>query len=244
MICRNCGQENLPEAKFCSRCGSPLESPALVPGVGNAYGNGWNQLWKNFLELFLILIITFVISLPFSALQWVTGSGWVFFNIIYGIFISGPINYGVSFAYLKAARKDKVEVQDMFAGFKNYWNALLANLLVGVIIFIGIVLLIIPGIYFACKLAFTPYLVVDRKMEVIAAVKASWRMTDGYGWKVFLIGLLAIPIFIAGLICFGVGVIISGMWVNMAFASLYHAVSTVRPLPESSEPAGPVQPAT
>jgi hypothetical protein len=42
---------------------------------------------------------------------------------------------------------------------------------------------------------------------------------------VFLIGLLAIPISIAGLICFGVGIIIAVMWVSLAFGSLYHAIS-------------------
>jgi hypothetical protein len=50
-------------------------------------------------------------------------------------------------------------------------------------------------------------------------------MTGGHAWKVFLIGLLAIPICIAGLICFGVGIIVSIMWVTLAFASLYYAVS-------------------
>jgi hypothetical protein len=52
----------------------------------------------------------------------------------------------------------------------------------------------------------------------------SWQMTDGHAFDVFLIGLLGIPIVIAGLICFGVGVIISYMWIYMATASLYHAI--------------------
>ena len=98
-------------------------------------------------------------------------------------------------------------------------------MLVGVIICIGLVLFIIPGIIFACKLAFVPYLVVDRRMAVIEAIKESWRMTNGHAWTVFLMGLLAIPICIAGLICLGVGVIVSIMWIRLAFASLYHAVS-------------------
>jgi hypothetical protein len=51
----------------------------------------------------------------------------------------------------------------MFAAFNNYLNAVLAYLLVTVIIIIGFVLLIIPGIIFACKLAFVPYLIVDQK---------------------------------------------------------------------------------
>jgi uncharacterized membrane protein len=113
----------------------------------------------------------------------------------------------------------------MFAGFRNYWNAVLASLLVGAIIFIGFILLIIPGIIFACKLAFTPYLVVERNMDVIEAIKASWNMTRGHAWKVFFIGLLAIPIAIVGLCLLLIGIIPAIMWITLAFASLYHAVS-------------------
>jgi len=205
------------------------DSMALVPKVGSCYKNGWRQLWKNFLELFLILIISLVITLPSSVgrVQDDISAGVVIlgiFSLAYGILIVGPIGYGVAFAYLKAARNDKLKIKDMFEAFRNYWNAVLATLLVDVIVFVGLVLFIIPGIIFACKLVFTPYLVVDRKMEVIEAVKESWRMTNGHAWKVFLIGLLAILISIAGLICFGVGIIVAIMWVSLAFASLYHAV--------------------
>ena len=207
-------------------------SVTLVPGVGSAYKNGWQQLfWKYFLGLFLIGIIGFIIvSIPSGMNEWVQGATAAgilgFLAFFYNILVNGPVQYGMAFAFLKAARGDKLEIIDMFEAFKNYWNAVLASLLVGVIIVIGLILLIIPGIFFACKLAFTPYLVVDRKMAVMEALEESWRMTGGHAWKVFLIGLLAIPICIAGLLCFIVGIIISIMWVSLAFASLYHAVSS------------------
>ncbi len=205
-------------------------SIVLVPGVGSSYGNGWRQLWKYFLELFLIGIIGVIIGIPSGMGGWAreavaAASILGIIGFVYCILIVGPVNYGVSFAYLKAARGDKLEIKDMFEAFRNYWNAVLANILVGVIVCIGSVLLIIPGIIFACKLAFTPYLVVDQKMEVIEAVRESWRMTNGHAWKVFLIGLLGIPISIAGLIVFGVGIIVSIMWITLAMASLYHSVS-------------------
>ena len=203
-------------------------SVVLVPGVSSCYKNGWRQLWKNVLELFLILIISCVVGLPSAVGRVDGGIGAVMlgiFSLAYGVLIVGPVGYGVAFAYLKGARGDQLKVKDMFEVLRNYWNAVLANLLVDVIIFVGLVLLIIPGIIFACKLAFTPYLVVDRKMEVIEAVKESWRMTSGHAWKVFFIGLLGFFISIAGLICFGVGIIVAIMWITLALASLYHAVS-------------------
>jgi uncharacterized membrane protein len=187
-------------------------------------------MWKYFLELFLIGIIGAIIGIPAGLGGWSGGNvgaatGLGILGFIYSILIVNPIDYGVSFAYLKAARNDKLEIGNMFEAFRNYWNAVLANLLVGAIVVVGFFLLIIPGIIFACKLAFTPYLVVDRRMAVIEAVKESWRMTNGHAWTVFLIGLLAIPISIAGLICLVVGIIPAIMWITATFASLYHAVS-------------------
>ncbi len=205
-----------------------MNSITLAPEVGSAFGNGWRQLWKYFLELCLIGIISFIIGIPSGMGGWSQGAtaGFLYFlGWLYGFLVVSPVSYGVSFTYLKASRGDSLEIKDMFEAFQTYWNAVLASLLVAVIVIIGFILLIVPGIVFACKLAFTPYLVIDRKMGVIEAVKGSWSMTGGHTWKVFLIGLLGFPICIVGLMCFGVGIIVSIMWITMAFASLYHAVS-------------------
>jgi uncharacterized membrane protein len=150
----------------------------------------------------------------------------IIFSFAYNLLVIKPIAYGVSFAHLQAARDDPLEFRDMFEAFYTYWTAVLASLLVSVIVGIGIVLLIVPGIIFACKLAFTPYLVVDRQMTVIEAVQQSWRMTSGHAWRVFLVGLLAIPLALVGLMFCGVGIIIALMWTRLAFASLYHAISS------------------
>jgi len=224
MLCTQCGYENLPEARFCGKCGTALAT-LWVPGIGSSYKNGWRQLWKHFPVLLLIGIVYVLISSASSVFS-VVGTGRLgFLAWAYGILLINPIGYGVAFTYLKAARDNSIEVKDMFVVFRNYWNIILASLLIYIVVAIGILLLIIPGIIFACKLAFTPYLVVDRKITAVEAIKESWRMTDGHAWKVFIIGLLALPISIAGLICFGVGIIVAIMWVNLSFAALYHAVS-------------------
>jgi len=222
---------------------SPQQSnTVLEPGVSSCYGHAWKKLWKYPLEVFLIFIIYAVITAPGSSLNFSTSlEEWTnpyalialaFFGTvigilgtIYNILVVGPVSFGTSYTYLKVVRGDPFEIKDMFDGFKTYWNVVIASLVVNIIVVIGFFLLIVPGIIFACKLAFVPFLVMDRKMEAIAALRESWRMTDGHAPDVFFIGLLGIPIAIAGLLCFGVGVIVSAIWISLTIASLYHAVS-------------------
>ncbi|KPJ60890.1 MAG: hypothetical protein AMJ46_04130 [Latescibacteria bacterium DG_63] len=223
---------------------APQSSTVAIPDVGWSYSNGWHRLWKYFLELLLVSIVLFLFSIPSGLLEWAGerhGAGAAFlwlFSIAYGVLLLAPIEYGAAFAFLRAAQGKRVEVKDMFEVFKNYVNAVLANILVYFIVGVGFILLIIPGIIFACKLAFVPYLVVEQKMYAVEAVKESWRMTSGHAVTVFLIGLLSIPIAMVGLLCFIVGIIPAVMWIRLAFASLYHAVSenARRPVPQPIAP--------
>jgi uncharacterized membrane protein len=65
---------------------------------------------------------------------------------------------------------------------------------------------------------------MDKKLDPVKAVEENWRLTKGYGWKVFWLVLLAIPICILGVICLGIGLIIAGMWISATYVTLYHAV--------------------
>lgn len=222
---------------------STVEVP--LPTVGDAYAHGWKQFIKYFLELFLISIIVIIVTAPLGGLGAVTnghGPAIMFlvfflqlFVLAYALLFLAPIDYGASYAFLKGVRNEKVEIRDMFSGFENYLNVVLANILTGFLIGIGFFFLIIPGIIIACRLAFVRYLVIDRQLDPIDAIKASWRMTKGHGWKIFLMGLLAIPIVIAGLICLLVGIIFATMWIRCAFASIYYSVSQNYPVGQELE---------
>ncbi|MDP8239500.1 MAG: hypothetical protein P9X24_10455 [Candidatus Hatepunaea meridiana] len=86
---------------------------------------------------------------------------------------------------------------DLFKFTGNYWNVVVASIITNLIIVYGMILLILPGIIFGCKLAFTPFLVVDLRMNAFKAIKTSWQMTKGHAYKIFFINLLIIiPIFL------------------------------------------------
>jgi uncharacterized membrane protein len=201
-----------------------------LPDAGSCYGHAWRKLGPYFGELFLIFIVMILLSIPTAGMSIADEMDWYrafplfLFSLAYAVAFLWPLEYGVSYAYLKAARGEKVEVKDMFASFQNYGNAILAHLLTGFVIGIGFLFFIIPGIIFACKLAFVPYLIVDKKMDALQAFSESWRMTTGHAMTVFLIGFISIFIALAGLICFLVGIIPASMWISLAFASLFVAV--------------------
>jgi len=194
---------------------SGQDNSEYPPEVGACYSNGLKKLSQYFIDLLLIVIVMIAFGIPTYLISWVGGFSewifgfWAFFGYAYSFFITSPLQYGVAFTYLKAARGEKPEVKDLAKVLENYWNIILANLLCGIIIGIGLFLFIIPGIYFLCKLAFVRYLVVDEKMDTIKALQESWNMTNGHALTIFLMGLLAIPIVIAGLLLFGVGVVFS-----------------------------------
>ncbi len=203
------------------------------PGVGTSYNIGWDLLKNNFVELLLLIVISMAVNIPVGITRVGAeavglGAGGVILGlmgIVIGLFIAAPIRYGVSWVFLKLIRGEDFDVADVFAGFKdNYINVILANLLTAAIVIAGFIFLIVPGIIFACKLAFVPYLVMDKKMDAVDAVKASWNMTKGYTWTIFLIGLLAIPIVIMGLLMVIVGIIPAIMWVEGASAAIYYNV--------------------
>jgi len=203
----------------------------LEPFIGTCFSNAWYQIPKYFLELLLILILAFAISLP-GYILWGAFEDHTFLypffgflGFIYMLIISIPVDFSVSYAFLKVARNEKVEAKDIMLGFHTWLNCVSASVLTFAIVAIGLVLLIIPGIIFSCKLAFVPYLVMDKKLDAVEAVKTSWKMTNGHALKIFGMFLLSIPIVLLGILCLVVGIIPAIMWVELAFAYLYFSVS-------------------
>ncbi len=77
------------------------------------------------------------------------------------------------------------EVRSVFtAGIRNMFKFFLISLTVGLIIFFGLVLLIIPGIIFAVWYSFAIWLVLDRGLKIGEALRTSKAMVSGRFWKI------------------------------------------------------------
>lgn len=197
-------------------------------GVGNALARGWTEMKDNFLVFLLAVLVVTVFMVPMNISGDAHNDGSALIGLLetaYMFLLYPIINYGADLIFLRGVRGDRVEVKSIFDGFQNYVNIILASLLVTGLIGIGLIIFIFPGIYVACRLAFVPYLVMDEGLDPIAAVEASWRITRGHAWRIFVLGFLSIFIFFLGLLLLIVGVFPAMIWIKASFASLYLAIT-------------------
>ncbi len=172
--------------------------------------------------------------MPDQDMGWVLALGMMgmilgLLALAWSLLIVPVFRYGGKMMFLQAVREIRPDFNILVSGFRqNYLGIVLANLLTGALIMLGFIMLVIPGIIVACRLAFVGFLVMDKKLDPITAVEESWRMTRGYGWTILGMALLSFFIFIAGLCLLIVGVFPAGVWVGSSFATLYNDVLASR----------------
>lgn len=175
--------------------------------IGDSLSFGW-QLFNRHPWHFVFVGILFLI--PSLATQ-----GFFLFVALtlYPFFI---YNYLLSFT---AGRKPAIK--SFFTNFHrllpfvfNYLVVLLATLL-------GLALFILPGIYLYSRLAFAPFLVIERNLDPIAALKESWAMTSGHVFFLIKFQILSFIIMYAGLLVFLIGFFVTVPLVIVAEVYLF-----------------------
>ena len=196
--------------------------------IGNAIGFGWNTALRK-LGFFIVtlLVIAVLTSIPGVLSNWLGRDDdgiAVLFSLVQtviGIIVTmGLINICLHFVDGQNAR-----LGDLFEPAPQFLNFLVANVLAGLAVMIGLILLILPGIYLAVKLQFFGYPIVDRGVGPIDALKESFAITNGVFWKVLLFDVLATLIVIAGAIAFGVGLFVAIPLVEVATAFIYRRLA-------------------
>lgn len=213
------------------------ENNPLRPSFGRSFSRGIELLGESFLPLFLVIIVVAVIQAPTQIVRFTIEIGGLnlfvaffgLFALAYAFLVIPVFDFGADLIFIHAVRRQKIDFKYLVSGFsENYLPIILANLLVFALVMIGMIMLIIPGIIVACRLTFVSYLVMDKNMDAITAVEESWRLTKGYGWTIFAMGLVSFFIILFGLLMLIIGIFPAIMWVSGAFATLYNDVLTVK----------------
>lgn len=116
------------------------------------------------------------------------------------ILITGPMTLGLYIFTLAFLNEESLEFKKIFSGFKFYFKALFASVIYLVVVLIGFVLFIIPGIVFAMMFSQVYFIIADNpEVGVIEAFKQSKAMMHGHKWQFFKLSLRYAFYFLLGI---------------------------------------------
>jgi uncharacterized membrane protein len=122
---------------------------------------------------------------------------------------------------LRFVDDERGELVDLFAKIPLIIPYLIASIVVAVIVMVGFILLIIPGIYLALRLQFFGWAIVDKDLGPFAAIQESWEMTQGSAWNLFLLWWLLLFVNVAGMLALGIGLLVTSPLTLVAMAYVY-----------------------
>lgn len=212
MFCHSCGTQVSSGVTFCPNCGQSLAAPlpaaagaappfvppaGITASPGRWIGAGWDLVKPDLGNVILISLV---------------------FTLLNGVpLIQGALIAGFHFYFLKRLAGRNPEFADLFKGFNFFIPTLVASLLIGVFVFLGTLLCIIPGLVVAAMYKFTYLFIIDKRMDFWPAMQASHAVTknDYFGFTMFL--LLTVLLNLLGFICCIVGLLVT---IPITFAAI------------------------
>lgn len=165
------------------------------------------DIWRPTLVIFCI---SFVISFVVSVLGIKTES--YLYSMITSLtsLLLVPLQVG-GLSYIMGIVDGKnVDLKEcMLSKYKDgsWWKVLLASFCVGLVVGFGMVLFLVPGIYFALKYGMTQMIMADEKFgnkNILYALDKSSKMMDGHKWEYFVFILSFFGWFILCAFTFGI----------------------------------------
>ena len=233
-VCPRCGQLIETESEFCSSCGQRLRAsgePAGLPSFpeqiqitdvksGDYFRSGWEIFKKfpaGFIGYFLItIVITFVLK---------------FIPIIGPLatfVIAVPLNAGFFVVSAKLLKDQVPEFGDFFGGFKFFPQLALLGIVSGIIILLGFICLIVPGIYLAVSYVFALMFVLDRGLDFWPAMETSRRSVQTRWFKIFGFLLLLFLLNLGGILALGVGLLVTAPLSHCIIAAAYNDIFGIK----------------
>lgn len=191
---------------------------------------GWTTFKK---DPWFYVSVTAALTIFSVVVNSLTGNGSGIIGLI-GFLIGLAASTVVTIAYARLALSVQTGEHVSWEGLwapENFLNMLGATILQSIVVVIGFILLIIPGIIVSLMLCFTQLLVVDQKKNPIEAMKESYRLTKGHLFQLFLFVLTLLVINIVGAILLLVGLLVSIPVSLIAVAHVYKKVSALQGAP-------------
>jgi len=164
---------------------------AAIPGelrVWELIGHAWNRVKPHWLPIGAMFFIDAAIgSVPIL-------------GCVVQLFIGGAILVGIWRAILGMLDGRKPTVGMMFDGFDRFADAFLCFLVSTILIGLGLLCLVVPGVILGMMWIFAMPILGETKLGFWEAMQASAALTEGNRWRLFLLCLAWVPIVVLALL--------------------------------------------
>ena len=126
---------------------------------------------------------------------------------------------------LKLARRQPAQFTDLFGGAPVFLPVVGGAILLWIGVFLGLILLIIPGIILWLMWWPSQYLILDKKARVIESFSLAAKITQGNWGTTLLLMLLSIGIFLLGCLALCIGTLFAAPLVALLWGNAYLMMS-------------------
>jgi len=217
ITCSDCGNQNPPFSEFCARCGADLRvsaraggsprggvavaAPPRTAAPADLYERTGDDILRTVAHLYarhagLYIAVAGLVAAPSTILYyWLAANNHSILislaNIATSILIVGALIRVV--ADTSAGSSAGVFRTYAAVGAGRFITLLVMMIGVGVVVALGTILLVIPGIYLLVRLLFVPQAtVLEPDSGGSGPFGTSWRLVKGRWWSVF--GLLIVAV--------------------------------------------------
>lgn len=131
------------------------------------------------------------------------------FSLLVSIIISPPLTAGFFLVANRISRGVEVQFSSYFEGF-SYWGiVIVTSLISGILTFLGILALVLPGIYLAVAFTFGIPFVLFSGLDFWTSLELSRKLITMNWWKFFGFVIVLLVFNILGLLFFLVGILVT-----------------------------------
>ena len=212
--------------------------------IGDAVQFGWDTMKNNIAFFIIMIIILWVAAAVPSGLgsmsyRMSVGAAAIF-GLVFGIisFVAGMfVNMAQIKVGLRFSKGETADFPDLYNEYQRFWDFLLGSILYALIVLGGLILLIVPGIYWAIKYYFYGYLIIDQGMGPMDAIKKSGELTKGVKWNLLVFWLALLGIYILGFLACCVGILFAIPVIIVAVAYVYRTLLVATEAQQAQPPA-------
>jgi uncharacterized membrane protein len=203
-----------------------------------AFRFGWDTFKKRPGFFIGMTLVIFVVSWLVGFVLGLVGQEETVIGGLVNLAITTLVDLGVVATMLKVFdAPERATFNDLWHPH-GYLPYLAATILTAIVVVVGLILLIVPGLIAAMMLLFVKFIIVDRDLGPIEAMKESARITKGHRVTLFLFVLAIAAINIIGAILLIIPLLVtipvSTLAMVYAYRTLGHKASEVVAAPAAA----------